>query len=84
MHLPLIVPEPKKCGIRVAGETRQWEVGKALLFDDAFEHEVWNDGDNERVVLLFDVWHPDLTQDEITAVQAMFQEVERMRDARQA
>ena len=84
VHLPLLVPEPDKCGIRVAGETRRWEVGKALLFDDAFEHEVWNDGDQERVVLLFDVWHPDLTPEEIDAVRAMFREVQSMADARAA
>ena len=55
VHLPLIVPEPNECGIKVAGETRRWEVGKCMIFDDAFEHEVWNDGKAERVVLLFDL-----------------------------
>jgi aspartyl/asparaginyl beta-hydroxylase (cupin superfamily) len=83
-HLPLLVPEPEKCGIRVADETRQWEPGRCLLFDDAFEHEVWNRGAQERVVLLFDVWHYELSADEIVSIQAMFREVEAIRDARQA
>jgi aspartate beta-hydroxylase len=82
VHLPLIVPNPDACGITVAGETMRWEVGKALVFDDAYEHEVWNDGDDDRVVLLLDTWHPDLTDDEIQAIRAMFAEVEEMRNDR--
>lgn len=84
VHIPLLVPEPDACGISVAGETRKWEVGRALVFDDAYEHEVWNDGTADRVVLLLDTWHPDLTDGEIEAVQNMFAEVERMRDERQS
>ena len=82
VHLPLVVPPSGHCGIRVAGETRHWEVGKALIFDDAFEHETWNDTDEDRVVLLFDLWHPDLTAPEVEAIQAMFSEVEQRRKAR--
>ena len=85
IHLPLVVPSPSAgpCAIRVADEERRWEVGKGLVFDDAFMHEVWNETDQERGLLLFDVWHPDLTAGEISAIQAMFEEVERMRDERQ-
>ncbi len=49
-----------------------------LLFDDAYEHEVWYDNDDgeedaeDRVVLLFDVWHPDVHKDEQTAIVDMF------------
>lgn len=60
----------------------QWRPGEALIFDDAFEHSVWNDGDEERALLLFDLWHPDLTVDEITAVKAMFREVEGIKARR--
>lgn len=84
VHLPLLVPEPDKCGIRVAGESRTWTPGEAMAFDDAFEHEVWNDGDADRVVLLFDLWHPDLTPDEITAIREMFKKVEAMQEERRA
>ncbi|DAZ98490.1 TPA: hypothetical protein N0F65_004927 [Lagenidium giganteum] len=70
-HFPLFVPE--KCGIRVGDEVRQWEEGKAIVFDDAYDHEVWNDGKkDERVLLLFDVWHPDLVRDERESLMAMF------------
>ena len=58
--------------------------GEALVFDDSFEHEVWNDGKQERVVLLLDLWHPDLQQDEISAIQSMFSKVEEMQQARKA
>lgn len=62
IHLPLIVPPD--CGFRVGGETRSWEEGKALAFDDTIEHEAWNDSDELRAVLIFDVWNPHLTAGE--------------------
>jgi aspartate beta-hydroxylase len=60
------------CGMRVAEIERPWEVGKCTLFDDCYEHETWNDTNSERVVLLFDVWHPELTLQERAAIQDMF------------
>lgn len=59
IHLPLIVPE--KCGFRVGGETREWVEGVPFAFDDTIEHEAWNDSDELRAVLIFDVWNPHLT-----------------------
>jgi len=47
--------------VRAGTEIRPWREGRAVVFDDSFEHEVWNDTDRTRAVLLFDVWHPDLT-----------------------
>jgi len=62
-HLPLIVPE--NCGaIRVGNEARPWVEGEMLIFDDSMLHEAWNDSDEERVVLLFDIWRPELTAEE--------------------
>ena len=68
-HLPLIVPDG--CGFRVGGTTRQWEVGKLFVFDDTIEHEAWNDSDDLRVVLIFDLWAPALSQPERKAVARM-------------
>lgn len=34
-----------------------------MVFDDSYEHEVWNKTDKERVLLLFDLWHPELEQE---------------------
>jgi aspartate beta-hydroxylase len=66
IHLPLIVPEG--CGFRVGGETRPWIVGKPFAFDDTIEHEAWNDSDELRAVLIFDVWNPHLTAREQDAI----------------
>jgi aspartyl/asparaginyl beta-hydroxylase (cupin superfamily) len=70
LHLGIEVPEG--CLMRVAGETRSWEEGKVLAFEDSFEHEVWNRSGRRRVVLIVDLWHPDLTDIEIRALTAAF------------
>jgi aspartyl/asparaginyl beta-hydroxylase (cupin superfamily) len=58
-HLALRVPEPAaRCGIRVGKEVRHWEEGRSLVFDDVFEHEVWNDTEGTRVVLFVDFKRP--------------------------
>lgn len=58
-HLGLIIPKERlKCRIRVRDEIRAWENGKVFTFDDTFEHEVWNDTDETRVILLFDFDRP--------------------------
>ena len=65
-HFPLVVPE--NCGFRVGGETRAWETGKAMIFDDMTTHEAWNDSDRIRVVLIADIWRPELSLAERAAV----------------
>ena len=67
-HLPLIVPPG--CWFRVGDERRDWEVGKAWVFDDTIEHEAANPSDALRVVLIVDTWHPDLSPAERAAVTA--------------
>jgi beta-hydroxylase len=56
-HLGLIVPEGD-IAIRVLDRTCHWDEGKALIFDDAFEHEAWNHSDKVRVVLFVDFVKP--------------------------
>ncbi len=72
-HLPLIVPNPADCGIRVGNETRHWEEGKLLIFDDSFEHEAWNKSNERRVVLMFDIPNPlwGYTAEEISKYKIM-------------
>ncbi|KFQ00279.1 Aspartyl/asparaginyl beta-hydroxylase, partial [Haliaeetus albicilla] len=60
MHLGLVIPK-EGCRIRCAQENRTWEEGKVLIFDDSFEHEVWQDAENYRLIFIVDVWHPELT-----------------------
>lgn len=55
-HLGLIIPND--CGIRVGDETRIWEEGKMLIFDDSFEHEAWNESKEDRFVLMLDIANP--------------------------
>jgi aspartyl/asparaginyl beta-hydroxylase (cupin superfamily) len=50
-HLPLLVPDGD-VGLRHGGETRRWQPGRCLIFDDTIEHEAWNHGVGNRVVLL--------------------------------
>jgi len=59
IHLGLIVPKDREnCRIRVADEIFGWEEGGCVVFDDYYEHEVWNDTGEQRVVLFFDVDRP--------------------------
>ncbi|XP_052565664.1 aspartyl/asparaginyl beta-hydroxylase-like isoform X3 [Culex pipiens pallens] len=59
-HLGLKVPSGTY--LRVAEQTRSWESGQWLIFDDSFEHEVWHNGTGTRLVLIVDFWHPELTE----------------------
>lgn len=68
-HLPLILPP--NCGFRVGNDTRQWEMGEAWVFDDSMDHEAWNDSDETRTILIFDVWNPLLTKAERALVSQM-------------
>jgi aspartyl/asparaginyl beta-hydroxylase (cupin superfamily) len=68
-HLPLIVPEG--CWFRVGEETRAWKRGEAFVFDDTIEHEALNPSDELRVVFIFDLWHPGLSEVERQGVAAL-------------
>jgi len=59
-HLPLIMPEG--CGFRVGNDTREWVEGKFWAFDDTIEHEAWNNGTEDRYILLFEIWRPEITE----------------------
>lgn len=69
-HLPLIVPP--ECGFRVGNQVREWEEGKLLIFDDTVEHEAWNNSGEDRVVLIFGIWRPELSDQERREVSALF------------
>ena len=74
-HLPLIVPPG--CALRVGNETRPWKEGELLVFDDTMEHEAWNKSSDLRVVLLFDIWRPELTGTERLLVASMLESIDR-------
>lgn len=73
-HLPVILPEG--CEFRVGNETRKWEMGKAWAFDDTINHEAWNRSSETRVILLWEIWRPELTLREREQVTALFEALE--------
>jgi aspartyl/asparaginyl beta-hydroxylase (cupin superfamily) len=73
-HLPLIVPSG--CRFSVGGEIREWKEGELIVFDDTVEHAAWNDGESDRIVLIFDVWRPELDAEERRAVTALFEAID--------
>ena len=74
-HLPLLTPDD--CGLRVGAETRAWRKGEMLLFDDSVEHEAWNRSTDTRVVLLFEIWRPEIGAEEREALTQLFQAIDR-------
>ncbi len=75
VHLPLIVPPG--CGFRVGNVTREWKIGEAWVFDDTIEHEAWNNSDEDRVVMIFDVWNPQLSEAERRMVASVMASIDR-------
>jgi aspartyl/asparaginyl beta-hydroxylase (cupin superfamily) len=76
-HLPLIVPAG--CEFRVGNDVRQWVEGKAWVFDDTIEHEAWNRSEHDRYILLFDIWRPELGEEERAAVGALCEAIDAYR-----
>jgi aspartyl/asparaginyl beta-hydroxylase (cupin superfamily) len=68
-HLPLIVPP--RCTFRVGNDVREWKEGKLFVFDDTIEHEAWNHSSEDRVVLIFDIWRPELSEQERRELTAL-------------
>jgi len=70
IHLGLDVPPG--CGVMVDGEVREWTPGRCIAFSDVFLHEVWNRGDRRRLVLVVDLWHPDLGDREVELIDGLY------------
>ena len=67
-HLGLIVPNG--CGIQVGDETRHWEEGKCLVFDDTTLHSAWNDSNRARIILIADFVRPGMSFDPAISPEA--------------
>ena len=63
VHLGIQVPEGAH--LEVGGEKLHWREGECIVFDDSFEHQVWHRGESPRIVLILDVWHPELDPEDI-------------------
>jgi|GEM_PF-1698910 len=87
VHLPLIVPG--RCHLNVGSELFEWQDGKVEIWDDSFSHQAWNQSDRTRIVLHFDIYHPDWTDEDVerldeldrlfdsTAVMSIFHDIRR-------
>jgi len=64
------------CSLRVGNEVREWRDGVPLVFDDSIEHEARNAGGQSRTVLLFEIWRPEITEGERTALVEIFESIE--------
>lgn len=73
-HLALIAPPGSR--FRVGNDMREWREGQAWAFDDTVEHEAINDSGQDRTILIFDVWKPEMTDEEQALVSAMFQAID--------
>ncbi|HEV3127653.1 MAG TPA: aspartyl/asparaginyl beta-hydroxylase domain-containing protein [Solirubrobacteraceae bacterium] len=69
-HLGIQVPDGD-CAIRVGPQTRRWQDGRCLVFDDYFEHEAWNHTEQDRIVLIVDLWHPGLSATEVSLLEGL-------------
>jgi aspartate beta-hydroxylase len=78
-HLPLIIPED--CALVVGGEQHVWQEGRVVVFDDTYEHEAWNRSTSLRVVLIFDIWNPYLTDVERLAVAELMSRMSALHPA---
>ena len=81
-HLPLLVPPD--CALNVGGEVHEWREGRAVVFDDTYEHEAWNRSDRTRVVLILDIWNPHLTEAERRAIELLVPSMGDFRKAAEA
>lgn len=73
-HVP--VRTAPGCTLRVGGETRGWEPGVPLVFDDSVEHEARNAGPEERVILLFEIWRPEIPLEDRETLSRIFQAID--------
>jgi len=74
-HLGLHIPEATSDSsmLRVADQYLSWQNGEMLVFDDSFDHEVWynNENNESRLVLILDLWHPDLSAEKRATLPAI-------------
>ncbi len=75
-HLPLIVP--KGCQLRVGNQTRDVVEGEMMIFDDSIEHEARNSSNQQRIVLIFDIWRPEITEQERSMLCSIFEKIEEI------
>jgi aspartyl/asparaginyl beta-hydroxylase (cupin superfamily) len=69
-HLPLVVPEG--CALQVGLEARRWTENRIIAFEDSYLHRAWNDSSEPRICLIWEIWHPGLTDLEVAALELLY------------
>jgi hypothetical protein len=72
-HVPILTAP--QCWLRVGSERREWLDGVPLVFDDSIEHEAKNDGPQQRVILLFEIWRPEIEEADRAAISQIFEAI---------
>ena len=72
-HIPILTAPD--CWFRVGNELRGWVDGVPLVFDDSINHEAKNDGNQERVILLWEIWRPEIGEADRAAIGRIFQAI---------
>ena len=78
VHFGITIPD--NCGIIVDGEARTWTEGQCMVFDDSFVHSVWQNSTQVRIILIVDIWHPNLDE---SAREATLLDEEKLKRYRQ-
>ncbi|MEM7458929.1 MAG: aspartyl/asparaginyl beta-hydroxylase domain-containing protein [Pseudomonadota bacterium] len=78
-HLPIIIPGG--CGLRCGNETRHWRSGEMLMFNDSIDHEAWNTSSEERFVLIFFVWRPELSAMDRVMIKSLIEGIDTYQPA---
>ncbi|QOL27156.1 aspartyl/asparaginyl beta-hydroxylase domain-containing protein [Thalassotalea sp. LPB0316] len=81
VHIPFIVGNSG--ALTVNHIAKPWQCGESLIFDDSFEHEAINSSEQDRIVLIFSIWHPELSKQERQAIQQSFQARQNWLDSRE-
>ncbi|WP_144393883.1 aspartyl/asparaginyl beta-hydroxylase domain-containing protein [Pleionea sediminis] len=76
-HLPLIVPDG--CYLRVGNDKRDVKEGEFMIFDDSVEHEAKNNSNSDRIVLIFDIWRPEIKEHEKDVLSKLFNQIDTLR-----
>jgi hypothetical protein len=74
VHLPLVVPDG--CELRVGNQIRSVVENQLMIFDDSIEHEARNTSDKTRIVLILDIWRPELSNEERKLIAGIFEQID--------
>eukprot|EP00913_Durusdinium_trenchii_P000918 g849.t1 len=60
-----------KFRLRVGEQILEPKEGQAFVWDHSYEHEAWHEGSETRLVLIVDIWHPDLSDAEVKFLRTL-------------